>query len=163
MPTTGRSREIIHCDPDKCTGCDVCEYVCAWYREGEINWKKARIRAVKIEPLDSIAITCRKCDSPLCVSACPRGAASQDAAGIIRVDADRCDGCGWCVEACEFGMMKLHSGTKTAFTCDFCEGLDQPKCVEFCPKQALTYAPLDAVGFSSAIAAASRLIAEGPR
>jgi Fe-S-cluster-containing hydrogenase component 2 len=51
-------------------------------------------------------------------------------------------------------------GTKTAFTCDFCEGLDQPKCVELCPKQALSFAPLDAVGFSSAIAAAGRLIAE---
>ena len=158
--TTSRSKEIIHCDPDKCNGCEVCEYVCSWYHGGEINWKRSRIRAVKIEPIYSIAITCRKCDEPACKSACPRDAISQNAAGVIHIDKDKCNGCGWCVEACEFGVMKLQQDTRLAFCCDYCEDLDGLKCVELCPKEALSYASLDSVGFSSAVEAAASLIAD---
>ena len=56
--------------------------------------------------------------------------------------------------------MKLHSDTKIAFTCDFCDGLDQPKCVEFCPYEALEFQTLDAVGHEAGKKAFKRVIEE---
>jgi len=54
------AKKIIVCDTEKCAGCELCEYVCSIYKEKTINWSKARIRHVRIEPTFDIAIACRK-------------------------------------------------------------------------------------------------------
>jgi indolepyruvate ferredoxin oxidoreductase alpha subunit len=53
------------------------------------------------------------------------------------VDEDKCDGCGWCIEACEYGAVTLHPTTRKAIVCDTCNG--EPKCVLECPDSALTF------------------------
>jgi Fe-S-cluster-containing hydrogenase component 2 len=69
---------------------------------------------------------------------CPRRAITQDEKTlIIKVDEEKCDGCGWCVEACEFGAMSMHPDRKKAFVCDLCGG--QPACLEFCPTKAIDF------------------------
>jgi Fe-S-cluster-containing hydrogenase component 2 len=57
--------------------------------------------------------------------------------GIIIVDDEHCNGCAWCVEACDFGSIQLHPETKAAFVCDLCDG--KPQCVEWCPEEALDF------------------------
>lgn len=57
--------------------------------------------------------------------------------GIILVDEEICNGCGWCVEACEFGAIQLHPKTRAAFVCNLCDG--EPQCVEWCPEEALDF------------------------
>ena len=74
--------------------------------------------------------------------ACPRKALTRsEKNGIILVDNDKCDGCGWCVEACDFGAIVLNPATKRAEICNLCaDQADGPHCVQFCPKEALALA-----------------------
>lgn len=154
-------RKLIICDPEKCNGCQICEYVCSIFKEKTINWKKSRIRAVRIEPIFDMAIACRKCEEPTCVNACPRDAIEMDdATGVVKIDKNKCNGCGWCIEACEFGAIRLHLDDKIVFTCDFCQDEGGPKCVEFCPTEALKYETLEQVGVESSKKAVKGILEE---
>jgi Fe-S-cluster-containing dehydrogenase component len=89
-----------------------------------------------------MAVTCRHCEDPSCVAACPRDALSQEEnSGIIRVDENACNGCGWCISACQFGAMNMHPDKKIVFTCNSCTDNEtkEPQCVQWCPEEALTY------------------------
>lgn len=138
-------RKFIFSDPEKCTGCAICELVCSATNEGEFNPLLSRIRTVKLETILNTSLTCRLCDDPPCVRACPRKALSHDeASGLIIVDEERCSGCGWCIEACEFGAIVLPRDRKHVVICDLCGG--DPKCVEFCPKEALSLVTAEEMG-----------------
>ena len=135
---TPKKKMMIVCDSRKCTGCQECEYICSIVKEGTINWKKSRIRTIRVEPFFNVILTCQKCTDPKCIKACPAGALKIDeVTKEVHVDRDKCNACGWCIEACEFGALKLHFKDKLVFTCDFCKDLPEPACVTFCPKKAL--------------------------
>lgn len=155
-----KDKKIIVCDMDKCAGCELCEYACSVYKDKEINWNRARIRHIRIEPVYDIAIACRKCESPECLRACPREAIKANEDGSVSIDPVKCNGCGWCVEACDFGAMKMDQASETAYTCDFCAEFDQPKCVEVCPFEALEYTTLNQVSFNKGKKAFMRAIKE---
>jgi carbon-monoxide dehydrogenase iron sulfur subunit len=130
-------RRFVVSDIEKCTGCKICEYVCSAVKEKGFNPSLSRIRTVRIEPTYNIAIACRLCEGPPCVAACPEKALSrEEKTGIIRVKEDKCNGCGWCIEACEFGAIMLHPVKKGVVVCDLCDG--DPKCVSYCPRGALS-------------------------
>lgn len=130
----------IICDPAKCIGCRMCEYACSATKTGQFNAALARIRVVRIEPITMTAISCRLCADAPCLIACPRNALSRsETNGTIRVDEDKCDGCGWCVEACDFGAVLLNPATRHAEICNLCADLESgPRCVQYCPKEALS-------------------------
>ena len=132
----------VICDPDKCIGCRICEYACSATKTGAFDPSMSRIRVVRIEPVTMTAITCRLCADAPCIIACPRDALSRsEENGIILVDEDKCDGCGWCIEACDFGAIILDPKTRNAAICDLCgDEEDGPQCVAFCPKEALSVA-----------------------
>ena len=129
-------RKFIVNDPEKCTGCRICEMVCSAEKEGEFNPLLSRIRTVELGVVLNAAVVCRLCETPTCVRSCPRKAlTAEEGSGRIMVDERRCNGCGWCIEACEFGALALHPERKVVFVCDLCE--KEPKCVDLCPKDAL--------------------------
>ena len=110
--------------------------------EKTFNPTKSRIRAMRMGPLVNMAIACRHCEDPACVAACPRDALLQEeATGIIRVDENLCNGCGWCVAACQFGAMNMHPSKHVVFTCNSCTDNPEkePQCVKWCPEEALTF------------------------
>ncbi|MCJ7770383.1 4Fe-4S dicluster domain-containing protein [Candidatus Bathyarchaeota archaeon] len=128
--------EFVTVDPDKCVGCRICEYVCSFEKEKTFNPTKSRIRVVRIYPVTNASMTCRLCEDAPCVVACPRKALAQsEENGVILVNADKCNGCGWCIEACDFGAINLDPVKKVVAMCDLCNG--SPKCVEWCPEEAL--------------------------
>jgi carbon-monoxide dehydrogenase iron sulfur subunit len=131
------SRKFVSVDPSKCTGCGICEYACALEKEeNTLNPLKSRIRIVRMTPLFNFALACRFCEDAKCVTACPEDALSQsEKTGIIMVNENKCKGCDWCVQACPHGGIAIHSDKGIAVACDLCEG--EPKCVEFCPEEAL--------------------------
>lgn len=139
MPTHVSKDKYICCDPQKCTGCQLCEYICSYTKAGAFNTFRSRIRTVRAEEVLIAAVACRTCQDAPCVLACPRDALTQNPeTGVIQVDQDRCDGCGWCLEACDFGAISLNPNTKKVEMCDLCEGEeDGPQCVKWCPKEAL--------------------------
>lgn len=153
-------RKFIFSDPEKCTGCKICELVCSAVNEDEFNPLLSRIRTVRMEAILNTSLTCRLCDDPTCVRVCPRKALSQDEeTGLIIVDEDRCTGCGWCIEACEFGVIMLPRDRKYVITCDLCEG--EPKCIEFCPKEALSLVTTEEVGQRIRKKVVAKLLKEG--
>jgi carbon-monoxide dehydrogenase iron sulfur subunit len=128
--------KFIIADSKKCTGCGVCELACTASKEKTFNRRMSRIRVVSLEPLIDTALTCLLCEEPSCVTSCPRDALRQDEkTGIIVVDEHKCTGCGWCIQACEFGALVLPPGKKTVTVCDLCGG--DPLCVKFCTPRAL--------------------------
>lgn len=128
----------IVCDPDKCTGCEDCMLACSATKHQVFDPALSRIRNVRIEPALAISVACRACSDPPCVLACPRNALSQDLdKGTIIVDQDLCDGCGWCIEACEFGAILLDPETKKVEMCDLCAEQGEPQCIQYCQKGAL--------------------------
>jgi TPP-dependent indolepyruvate ferredoxin oxidoreductase alpha subunit len=129
--------QSVYCDPKKCNGCVVCEYACSMEKEKTFNPVKSRIRAVRLDTLKNIAIACRNCDDAPCVAACPHDALTQSARDkTIIVNEKKCNGCGWCIESCEYGAITLHPSTKKVIVCDKCDG--EPVCVQWCPESALS-------------------------
>jgi TPP-dependent indolepyruvate ferredoxin oxidoreductase alpha subunit len=129
--------QFINCNTDKCTGCEICEYACSAVKEKVFNPTKSRIRTLRLNVLSNMAITCRACKDAPCVSACPKDALSQSKeTHVVNVDEAKCDGCSWCICACEYGAVTLHPNSRKAMVCDTCNG--EPKCIEFCPESALT-------------------------
>jgi Fe-S-cluster-containing hydrogenase component 2 len=136
-PSKFQSRKFVSVDPGKCTGCGICEYACT-LEKGENIWNpiRSRIRVVRMTPMFNFALACRFCEDAKCVTACPEKALAQsDKTGILMVKEKKCKGCDWCIQACPHGGITLHPDTGLAVACDLCEG--EPKCVEFCPEEAL--------------------------
>ncbi len=144
VASTSKYKYVV-CDPTLCIGCQICEYVCSYTKTGEYNSYRSRIRPVRVDEVLITAIACRTCENAPCVIACPRDALKQDSVtGIIHIDNSRCDGCAWCIEACDFGAISINPLTKLAEICDQCETLEEgPQCVKWCPKDALEYTTPD--------------------
>lgn len=129
-------RKFVAVDPNKCIGCSICEFVCAIEKEGEANPIKSRIRVIHLNPMFNITVACRFCEDAPCVKACPRNAIIQsEKGGILIIDEDKCDSCVMCIEACPYGGITLDPDKGVAVACDLCNG--EPKCIEFCPEEAL--------------------------
>ncbi|MGD8506987.1 MAG: 4Fe-4S dicluster domain-containing protein [Candidatus Bathyarchaeota archaeon] len=150
------ARKIIVCDQEKCTGCGICELACSVMKEKNFNPLTSRIRVVSIEPYIDVALACRFCEDAHCVAACPRDALGRsEETGVIITDEQKCDGCCWCLEACEFGAITLHIGKRSAITCDLCDG--NPLCIEFCPRKALELSTLDALSTKTRMSIVKKL------
>jgi TPP-dependent indolepyruvate ferredoxin oxidoreductase alpha subunit len=131
--------QFVSCDSAKCVGCDICELACSWEKEKVFNPTKSRIRTVRLNQILNAAMACRTCKDAPCVTACPEDALVQSTeTGTVTVDEAKCNGCGWCIEACEFGAVTLHPTKLKAVICDTCNG--KPECIPACPESALTFA-----------------------
>ena len=89
------------------------------------------------------AISCRLCEDAPCILACPRDALTRsEVNGTILVDSDKCDGCGWCVEACDFGAIIINPESRARRDLQPVRHRrpDGPRCVAYCPKEALSLA-----------------------
>jgi Fe-S-cluster-containing hydrogenase component 2 len=155
-----KSRKFVAANPSKCTGCSLCEYVCALEKK-ESFWSplRSRIRIVRLTPAFNIAMTCRFCEDSPCVKACPRDALTQsEENGVIVVNEARCDGCGWCVQACPYGGIAVHPDKPSVLVCDLCNG--EPKCIEFCPEEALELVSGDEEAMKKLLTAVENIPAE---
>ncbi len=128
-------RKFVAADLEKCTGCGVCEMVCALKREGVYNPQRSRIKILRLHQIVNMSAACRFCEDSPCVAACPLDALTQSETGVIMVDEDKCDGCGWCIKACPYGAIVMNPEKGTVMICDLCGG--EPQCVEWCPEEAL--------------------------
>ncbi len=129
--------QFVNCNTSKCVGCDICEYTCSWEKEKVFNPNKSRIRSLRFNQTSNAAMVCRVCTDAPCIGACPKNALSlNNESSAIIVDEEKCNGCGWCIEACKFGAVTIHPNSKKALICDKCNG--EPKCVQTCPESALS-------------------------
>ena len=133
--------------PESCSGCRMCELVCAIHHFGVNNPKKSAVRVLVTypHPVVRMPIVCSQCKLPVCADACPVGALTRTD-GVVQLDADACVSCMKCVEACPFGAIYAHEDLEIPIKCDLCGG--EPQCVRVCPKQALRLIPESALGES---------------
>ena len=129
------SRKFVSVDPAKCTGCGICEYVCASEKCEHWTPLGSTIRVMRITPMLNAAMTCKFCKDAPCVKACPEDALVQSENGVIIVDEKKCSACDWCIQACPYGGLILDPDKRVAIACDLCDG--EPKCIESCPEEAL--------------------------
>jgi anaerobic carbon-monoxide dehydrogenase iron sulfur subunit len=151
-------RQLIVCDSDACTGCRLCEFACALEKTGSFDLDLSRIRTASPQPSMVISIACQLCENAPCVTSCPRDALSVREDGTIALEKGLCTGCGWCIEACDFGAIALEPRTKSVVICDLCRELPEPACVVACPKEALSLKPQTAVAAQSRRKAAAQLL-----
>jgi carbon-monoxide dehydrogenase iron sulfur subunit len=145
---------------DKCVGCRVCEYVCSMEKSKVFNPTRSRIRVTRIYPHTNASLTCRLCEDPPCVAACPRKALRQsEENGVILVNDELCNGCGWCIEACDFGSISLDPQKKVVRMCDLCAAREGgPACVEWCKEEALELTTKDVLSQKARIDAIQKLV-----
>jgi anaerobic carbon-monoxide dehydrogenase iron sulfur subunit len=125
---------------EKCTGCGVCEIVCAIGHRLGLGTAESRVRVVALQGEAAVAylpITCTQCEKAPCESVCPTRVISTASNGAKTVNNKKCIGCSWCVYVCPNGAIILGVSEKGAFVCDFCLG--DPVCVAWCPNQAIEY------------------------
>ena len=135
-------RQFLYVNPEKCVGCSLCEYACSLKKVNELNPQKSRIRVSRAHPFIHVASTCILCDDPPCITSCPRKCLSQSSAtGVIIVDKEKCNGCGWCIEACPYGAVQYDEGIGAVAICDLCDG--KPECIDFCPTEAIEFLKSD--------------------
>jgi len=133
--------------PERCSGCKICELVCAIRHFGANNPKKSAVRVVITypHPVIRLPIVCSQCKKPACAEVCPVDAL-QVSGTVVKLDKESCISCYKCVETCPFGAIFAHEDCDSPIKCDMCEG--QPECVKACPKEALRLLPLDILGES---------------
>lgn len=135
MVVSGAIPKLI-VDARKCSGCRVCEQVCSFYHEREFNPRRARIKIlIREDEGINAPLVCTQCQK--CIASCKREALSWDEkVSVIRVNVERCNGCGLCISACDQSAVILDPITNRVNICDLCDG--NPQCVPWCHPQALT-------------------------
>ena len=88
-----------------------------------------------------------------CLDVCPTGSLFRTEFGTVVVQDDICNGCGYCVPACPFGVIERRSGPEGAKNvgiaqkCTLCYdrlGAGQtPACAQACPTQSIQFGDLD--------------------
>jgi formate dehydrogenase iron-sulfur subunit len=109
---------------------------------------------------------CKHCTHAACLDVCPTGALFRTEFGTVVVQEDVCNGCGYCVPACPFGVLDKRQlpssepeqrdvrlpllGRKEdgrVWKCTLCydrlKGGQEPACAKACPTDSIQFGPLD--------------------
>lgn len=118
-------------------GCTLCEDACRQSRHN-IPQDSSGIKTIHLPEVSAhTAVVCNQCGEPVCEECCPTGAiqkASHD--GIVRINQDKCLGCGLCSLVCPYGGIEYNPEARQTFKCDLCDG--KPRCVDACPNKVIT-------------------------
>jgi formate dehydrogenase iron-sulfur subunit len=86
---------------------------------------------------------CKHCDPAPCLEACPTGAIFRTEFDTVVVQQDICNGCGYCVPACPFGVVALDELDGKAHKCTLCydrlKGGMEPACSKVCPTDSIQF------------------------
>ena len=96
---------------------------------------------------------CKHCTHAACLDVCPTGSLFRTEFGTVVVQDDICNGCGYCVPACPYGVIERRNGPKgtknvgIAQKCTLCyDRLDAgktPACAQACPTQSIQFGDVD--------------------
>jgi formate dehydrogenase iron-sulfur subunit len=90
---------------------------------------------------------CKHCTHAACLDVCPTGSLLRTEFGTVVVQEDICNGCGYCVPACPFGVIAKRETDGHAGKCTLCydrltDG-ETPACAKACPTESIQYGDLD--------------------
>ncbi|HEY9179154.1 MAG TPA: 4Fe-4S dicluster domain-containing protein [Candidatus Baltobacteraceae bacterium] len=164
-------------DTTLCIGCKACEVACKEWNElpqdgynftgmsydntGELNgytWRHVAFveqferAAAKPEPQQTgrwlmESDVCKHCTHAGCLDVCPTGAIIRTEFGTVVIQDDVCNGCGYCVVACPFGVISQQTQEGTMGKCTLCYDRlkvgEQPACAKACPTESIQFGPVD--------------------
>jgi formate dehydrogenase iron-sulfur subunit len=86
---------------------------------------------------------CKHCTNAGCLDACPTGALIRTEFQTVLLQADVCNGCGYCIPACPFGVVDRDHIDGRAGKCTLCydrleDGLE-PACAKACPTDSIQF------------------------
>ncbi len=73
---------------------------------------------------------------------------------IIKIDSDKCNGCGLCAQACHEGAIGMVDGKAALLREDYCDGLGD--CLPACPVGAISFEEREAPAYDEAAVRASK-------
>jgi len=165
-------------DSSICIGCKACEVACKQWNNvpvddirylnssydntGELSANSWRhVSFIEQKRDDGVAWlmnsdVCKHCKHAACLDVCPTGAIFRTEFDTVVVQADVCNGCGYCIPACPFGVLTRRDGvidqpaeTHVAQKCTMCydrlKGGDEPACAQACPTKSIQFGPLPAL------------------
>jgi len=90
---------------------------------------------------------CKHCTHAGCLDVCPTGALFRTEFGTVVVQQDICNGCGYCVSGCPYGVIDRRPDDGRANKCTLCydrlRGGLEPACAKACPTKSIQFGPLD--------------------
>ncbi|RZU54406.1 formate dehydrogenase iron-sulfur subunit [Krasilnikovia cinnamomea] len=90
---------------------------------------------------------CKHCTHAGCLDVCPTGSLFRTEFGTVVVQEDICNGCGYCIPACPYGVIDQRADDGRAWKCTLCydrigDG-QTPACAKACPTESIQYGELD--------------------
>jgi formate dehydrogenase iron-sulfur subunit len=156
-------------DTSVCIGCKACEVACkewnavpaegfdllgmSYDNTGGLSANSWRHVAFIEQPRKNdsrwlmASDVCKHCTHAACLDVCPTGSLFRTEFGTVVVQEDICNGCGYCIPACPYGVIDQRKGDGRAWKCTMCydrigDGLT-PACAQACPTQSIQYGELD--------------------
>jgi formate dehydrogenase iron-sulfur subunit len=90
---------------------------------------------------------CKHCTHAACLDVCPTGALFRTEYGTVVVQEDVCNGCGYCVPACPYGVIDQREADGRVFKCTMCYDRlgagQEPACAKTCPTDSIQFGELD--------------------
>jgi formate dehydrogenase iron-sulfur subunit len=90
---------------------------------------------------------CKHCTHAACLDVCPTGAIFRTEFGTVVVQQDVCNGCGYCVPACPYGVLDKREHDGRIFKCTLCydrlSAGQEPACAKACPTDSIQFGELD--------------------
>jgi formate dehydrogenase iron-sulfur subunit len=159
-------------DVTLCIGCKACEVACKQWNQlpadgfaftGNSYDNTSRLSATTwrhvafVEQMDRVdpaasrwmmmSDVCKHCTNAGCLEACPTGAIVRNEFDDVYVQPDVCNGCGYCVPSCPFGVVAVQPDAGVAQKCTLCydrqkDGLE-PACAKSCPTDSIVFGPVE--------------------
>lgn len=162
-------------DTTLCIGCKACEVACKQWNQlpddgllfsgmsydntvhlGGSTWRHVAFieRPVPLSTQNDGAFSwlfssdvCKHCARAGCLESCPTGAIVRTEYGSVYVQPDVCNGCGYCIVSCPFGVINRREEDGRAWKCTLCyDRLREdmiPACAKACPTESIQFGDLD--------------------
>jgi formate dehydrogenase iron-sulfur subunit len=160
----GSRRRGFFTDTTVCIGCKACEVACKQWNQlpddgfrfsghsydntlalGASTWRHVAFVERPFDWLFSSDV-CKHCVRAGCLEVCPTGAITRTEFDTVFVQPDICNGCGYCVVGCPFGVIERNETDGRAWKCTLCydrlKGDLEPACAKACPTDSIVFGDL---------------------
>jgi formate dehydrogenase iron-sulfur subunit len=169
------TRKGFFTDTTLCIGCKACEVACKQWNQlpddgfqltgmsydntvhlGASTWRHVSFieRPVALAAQDAGAFSwlfssdvCKHCARAGCLESCPTGAIIRTEFDTVYVQPDVCNGCGYCIVNCPFGVIDRREEDGRAWKCTLCyDRLREdmtPACAKACPTESIQFGDVE--------------------